>query len=781
MYQHIYVPVDNSDYSNRAIDLAVELGRGFGAKLTGCHVYAARLHDYRFKQMEYTLPEEYKDENELERQRKIHDSLIAMGLQLISDSYLDVMARKADEAGLAFDRKMVDGKHYKALIEDAQASGYDLVVMGALGMGAVKDSQLGSVTERFVRRVTADTLVVRNHDPLKDQQGGIVVGLDGSPQSFHGLKIGIALARALGRPLHAVAVYDPYLHYAMFNGIVGVLNEKASKIFRFKEQEQLHEEIIDTGLAKIYQSHLEIGRKLDAIFGGELPANLQMRLIDLGQPGIDDLLVQLLLLFEAKDFRGFFIQHADDPVEHGVVEVRVVDRDRPERAAERLGEEDAQLQSVEGLGRAIEAHDDRALRTRESVGVADDQRVLRNPADEALGDGAELAVLHGAHAEGAHDDQVIVGGEAVLDEHLVVLAVDHLALEGEPRGLGAPGHDVEVGIGDELQAHGDQRVVDLPLALELVLVLVLIRQRVLHLLEPVVMEPRRVHVDAGQPGAARPAQLDGQVDRPVRIVRVVHRNADVLEHGPSLSQLELDRRHRPGRDRHLFRDRPRLVVHRPAILVGALGPEARVPYRDLVGPRWDVRDPKGPALVRDRDVGAVVDQDPGGHVRVGVAQDVHDPGLREPPSDVDHLALVGQGQVEDRRAAEESVSVVEDRVGVLHVGTVASAQRGDVGDEEALAVVEDHVAAARFAPRDALDQHDATLHAVVGAEHERLGRVRLAADVPVLVDRDRVELRRRADELQGPGHGAAVRHSHDLVRRAAARRGEREHREEDER
>src|SRR6266446_1786710 len=274
MFKHIYVPVDNSDHSNRAIDLGVELGKAFGARLTGCHVYAARLHDYRFKQMEYTLPEEYKDETELERQRKIHDSLIAMGLQLISDSYLDVIGRKAEEAGLAFDRKMVDGKHYKALIEDAQAAGYDLVVMGALGMGAVKDSQLGSVTERFVRRVTADTLIVRNHDPLKDQQGGIVVGLDGSPQSFHGLKIGIALARALGRPLQAVAVYDPYLHYAMFNGIVGVLNEKASKIFRFKEQEQLHEEIIDTGLAKIYQSHLEIGRKLAAEDGVDLAITL---------------------------------------------------------------------------------------------------------------------------------------------------------------------------------------------------------------------------------------------------------------------------------------------------------------------------------------------------------------------------------------------------------------------------------------------------------------------------------------------------------------------------
>jgi nucleotide-binding universal stress UspA family protein/rubrerythrin len=274
MYKHIYVPVDNSDYSNRAIDLAVELGTAFGARLTGCHVYAARLHDYRFKQMEYTLPEEYKDENELERQRKIHDSLIAMGLQLISDSYLDVMDRKAQAAGLAFERKMIDGKHYKVLIEDTLASDYDLVVMGALGMGAVKDSQLGSVTERFIRRITRDTLVVRNHDALRDQQGAIVVCVDGSPQSFHGLKIGIALAKATGRPIQAIGVYDPYLHYAMFNGIVGVLNEKASKIFRFKEQEQLHEEIIDTGLAKIYQSHLEIGRKLAAEDGVDLSITL---------------------------------------------------------------------------------------------------------------------------------------------------------------------------------------------------------------------------------------------------------------------------------------------------------------------------------------------------------------------------------------------------------------------------------------------------------------------------------------------------------------------------
>lgn len=45
MYRHLYVPVDNSECSNRAVDLARELARAFGARLTGCHAYAGRLHD----------------------------------------------------------------------------------------------------------------------------------------------------------------------------------------------------------------------------------------------------------------------------------------------------------------------------------------------------------------------------------------------------------------------------------------------------------------------------------------------------------------------------------------------------------------------------------------------------------------------------------------------------------------------------------------------------------------------------------------------------------------
>jgi nucleotide-binding universal stress UspA family protein len=275
MYKSIYVPVDNSDHSNRAVACAVGLGKAYAAKLVGCHVYAAKLHDYRFRQMEYTLPEEYIDEVELERQRKIHDSLITMGLKLISDSYLDGMSRLCGESGLAFEPRMMDGKHHTEILKDLAGSPHDLVVIGALGIGRARDSVIGSVCERVARQSDRDVWVVKHvPEPGEADRDTILVGVDGSPQSFGALMTAFDLARSFGKKVEVIAVYDPYLHYSVFNGIVNILTEQAAKVFRFEEQNQLHEEIIDTGLAQIYQSHLEIGERMANEAGVEIKKTL---------------------------------------------------------------------------------------------------------------------------------------------------------------------------------------------------------------------------------------------------------------------------------------------------------------------------------------------------------------------------------------------------------------------------------------------------------------------------------------------------------------------------
>jgi nucleotide-binding universal stress UspA family protein len=261
MYKTIYIPVDNSDYSNMAVELGVKLAKTFGSKIVGSHVYAAKMHDKRFKQMEAGLPEEYHDEKELDRQRQIHDSLITRGLQIITDSYLDFVDRKCAEANLPLERRSLEGRNWKVLAEDINSNGYELVIMGVLGVGAVKDSVIGSNTERVVRRVrNSDMFIVKHTMPMNG--GKIVVAVDGSAYSFGGLMTGLALGKALNKPVEAISAFDPYFHYAAFHSISGVLNEEAGKVFRFKEQEKLHEEIIDSGLAKIYQSHLDISREL---------------------------------------------------------------------------------------------------------------------------------------------------------------------------------------------------------------------------------------------------------------------------------------------------------------------------------------------------------------------------------------------------------------------------------------------------------------------------------------------------------------------------------------
>ena len=265
MFDSIYVPVDNSDYSNTCIDIGLEIAQKFGSRIVASHVYAAKMHDVRFRQMESGLPEEYQEEDELEKQRNIHDQLITKGMEVITDSYLDVPKERTKKLNIPFEGKSLEGRNYTELVRDIKESNYDLVIMGALGLGAIKDSLIGTVAERVVRRIQTDTLLVKYIPEIHGERSSsdkIVVAVDGSQQSFGGLKTGMELAKALNKPLEIISTFDPYFHYAMFNSLTGVLTKEAGKVFKFEQQEKLHEDIIDKGLAKIYQAHLEISKKI---------------------------------------------------------------------------------------------------------------------------------------------------------------------------------------------------------------------------------------------------------------------------------------------------------------------------------------------------------------------------------------------------------------------------------------------------------------------------------------------------------------------------------------
>ncbi len=264
-FRHVYVCLDGSPLSDRSAEIAIEVAQAFEAALTGGHAYAARLHDNRFKQMEGGLPENFQEEEELNRQRKVHDTLITRGLELISDSYLDVAERKAEDAGLALRRSVIEGRNWRVLLGDIVAENPDVVVLGAVGLGAVDGIHVGSVCERVVRRLDSDALVVRNLDQAPFSRVG--VALDGSAESLGALASAIAMVKESGGRIELLSSFDPHFHHHAFRAIKDVLSSQASKVFKFEDQQQLHEEIIDSGLARIYKGHLEVAGKLVAEAG----------------------------------------------------------------------------------------------------------------------------------------------------------------------------------------------------------------------------------------------------------------------------------------------------------------------------------------------------------------------------------------------------------------------------------------------------------------------------------------------------------------------------------
>jgi len=268
-YASILIAVDSSDHSNRGVLEAVSLAAACGSQVTATHVYAAKLHDLRFRQMEGGLPEQFRQEQELERQRDVHDDLITRGLSIITDSYLDQVDGVAKKQDVQVARRALEGKNYRQLVNEANSGGYDLLVMGAQGLGAVSAGRLGTVCQRTARRSRIDTLIIK--EPTRGiGDGPILVAVDGSPKSYGGLLTALSLARLWGRQVQVISAFDPYYHYVAFNRIAGVLSEEAGQVFKFREQEKLHEEIIDSGLAKIYQGHLSVAESIARDYGIEV-------------------------------------------------------------------------------------------------------------------------------------------------------------------------------------------------------------------------------------------------------------------------------------------------------------------------------------------------------------------------------------------------------------------------------------------------------------------------------------------------------------------------------
>jgi len=71
------------------------------------------------------------------------------------------------------------------------------------------------------------------------------------------MRAALELAQAFGGSLYVCSAFDVEYHHVVFHNIKDVLSYQASKVFKFEEQEELHNNIIDKGLLKLCQANLK--------------------------------------------------------------------------------------------------------------------------------------------------------------------------------------------------------------------------------------------------------------------------------------------------------------------------------------------------------------------------------------------------------------------------------------------------------------------------------------------------------------------------------------------
>jgi nucleotide-binding universal stress UspA family protein len=117
----------------------------------------------------------------------------------------------ADAAAVA--QHAVRGHPARVLVEETGDPG-DLLVVGSRGHGEFAGLVLGSVSLHVVAHAACPVVVVHGAADRR-RTGGIVVGVDGSPESKAALRWAARQARAAGGPLHAVLVGELSLAYGV--------------------------------------------------------------------------------------------------------------------------------------------------------------------------------------------------------------------------------------------------------------------------------------------------------------------------------------------------------------------------------------------------------------------------------------------------------------------------------------------------------------------------------------------------------------------------------------
>ena len=134
----ILVPLDGSANSMRGLDRAIDIAKGGNAEITGFYVFHLPLT----AGIKYT--------------KKMKDEAQDKAVKAIGPAM-----QKCERSGAKFQYKTGGGHTGSEIVKYAQKGKFDMVVIGARGMGGVKEAFLGSTSNYVMHKTKLPVLVVK--------------------------------------------------------------------------------------------------------------------------------------------------------------------------------------------------------------------------------------------------------------------------------------------------------------------------------------------------------------------------------------------------------------------------------------------------------------------------------------------------------------------------------------------------------------------------------------------------------------------------------------------
>ncbi len=155
LFQKILVPLDGSEHSLKALEIAAQLAEKFSGKITLIHVYSVSMQPVMMPEPSTSGSLGMPILTNAEISRMI-EATQKFGNRILDDGEQKVKTEKVQVKKL-----LIEGHAVQEIVRLANEDRYDLIVIGARGISHVREILLGSVTDGVIHHVRCPVLVIK--------------------------------------------------------------------------------------------------------------------------------------------------------------------------------------------------------------------------------------------------------------------------------------------------------------------------------------------------------------------------------------------------------------------------------------------------------------------------------------------------------------------------------------------------------------------------------------------------------------------------------------------